>query len=519
MSKFGFYWLAILISFAALTVGLFELADSLSKQKMGETVSNPSKKNKLVLEGEVNTFRRFSASAAGSQQETKINPLDLSGAVAKHLTDASPNSNTGSANSSSSTSISSSKNEQRFRDKLKGMLLLGAYGDALGVPHELGGGALDGKVGNPEKVQFLQPFITYRVGVASPWGVWIIPAANQLGVPTDDTSYRVMILHQWVREMSMEPTILEPSEVRFLEWLQQRTPPQRYAPQWQKIRYAFIQALIKGINGAKNGEIVEPFFFPDEPVVFGPFLYLELASIYASYPKEKVFETFYDFTVLDNRYGKFVTGMLAAMLADAVSVPREKKKRFDIWFFETASCILESNLGDVGHRETVREHFDVAKQIGITNRTLDISAFLQVVKQQVFLKTLPTENHRNRNYDPLLFIRMMAAAVGYSNGNVKKTLQVLAIAPGDADTMASQLGSIMGAYYGEAALRQPAIGISSDLTQVRNCILEQFGEDIYAAPNNLIRIAEKNVGVTRFKSRDKKAAKKSVGFWGRIDSK
>ena len=60
-----------------------------------------------------------------------------------------------------------------IQDKLRGMILLGAYGDALGAPHELKG--LEGKVGRPADVRRLRPF---RVCLPRPkdkineWWVW-----------------------------------------------------------------------------------------------------------------------------------------------------------------------------------------------------------------------------------------------------------------------------------------------------------------------------------------------------------
>ena len=453
MTKFAFYCLAILPLLSCLTVKFLAVGDPSDESVISDERGNSPTSSDIAVQRQV-------ASTDGVAKQKTSEPKRL---------------------------INASVDKERLRDKLKGMLLLGAYGDALGVPHELGGGALYGRIGQPEIAEALQPFAVYRVDTAGAWGIWATPARDKIGLPTDDTCYRFGILHQWMNDLSTQKTIPTLNEKQFLSWLDQQAPVSEGAPQWTKIRLDFVQDLVKAINGAKRGKIVEPFYFPGDPVVFGPFLYLELASIYAGRSQTEVFETFNDFSVLDQQYGKFVTGMMSAMLAKGIGASPENERRFDRWFFETADKVLKSNLGDAQYRGFVREHFNAGKQIGIQNRDLDMKAFLQVLNRQVFLRPPPNDKHRTPNYEPLLIIRMIAAAVGYSDGSIKRALQVLAVAPGDSDTMASQLGSIVGAYCGEKKLRRPTVDLSADLTRVSDCVITEFGWDISEISDVLLR--------------------------------
>ncbi|MFQ5348298.1 MAG: hypothetical protein ACE5ED_10710 [Rhodothalassiaceae bacterium] len=149
-----------------------------------------------------------------------------------------------------------------LRDKFLGMLLLGAYGDALGGPHEFPDG-LNGRTTDPGTLQRLPPFGRYRRDSASPWGLWPDPSSinkTRKGVITGDTSFRVAILHQWLCALARSNEV--PGEAGFLAWLKARKAPLADAPQWQKSRYAQIRAWVCMLEDGKrlktNREDFEP---------------------------------------------------------------------------------------------------------------------------------------------------------------------------------------------------------------------------------------------------------------------
>ncbi len=391
----------------------------------------------------------------------------------------------------------------QFKNKLTGMLLLGGYGDALGAPHEKEG--ITGKAGNPEDVARLPSFRDYNRETAHPWDIWYDPEtidAEKRGMPTDDTAFRVTILHQWLSRIAEDDDA--PTEKQFLRWLKGAPKPAADAPLWQQTRHDQIRDWLamfedgETLRYAPNRYTVSennPFFRKDAPVVFGTFMYLELAAVYASCPVNDVFTTFNGFASLDQSYGRFVSGMKMAMLAQALTAAPTDKS-FDEWFFETADSILDSDLGDPETRAMVKSHFVAAAQIGRDSQKLTETDFMVQLKQ-VFDQQLPqstSEEHREgfRSFDPLLFLKMMAAAVAYSDGDVRKALRVLAVAPGDSDTMASQLGSLAGAWSGDIALRKLDTIFASDLNQVQSCIKDQFGIETSDLADSLIELAHKH---------------------------
>ena len=87
-----------------------------------------------------------------------------------------------------------------FRDKIAGMILAAAYGDALGAPHELSG--LQGNVCDPLSIKDLKLGCDfYHEHEMNQWNVWPPPDLmdQECGIPTDDTAYRLAILHPWMR--------------------------------------------------------------------------------------------------------------------------------------------------------------------------------------------------------------------------------------------------------------------------------------------------------------------------------
>ena len=87
---------------------------------------------------------------------------------------------------------------------------------------------------------------------------------------------------------------------------------------------------------------------------------------------------------------------------------------------------------------------------------------------------------------------MMAAVVGYSKGDVRQALRLLAVSPGDTDTMTTLLGSIIGAYCGHKALQGiPDVRFILDLLSVRGNIKSVSGIDLFQFPAGLIKIADR----------------------------
>lgn len=388
----------------------------------------------------------------------------------------------------------------QLKDKMMGMLLLGAYGDALGAPHEVSG--LSGNTGDPATAQRLRPFRDYNRAEASPWGIWPNPAninRDKKGVPTDDTSFRVSLLHQWLCEEARGNSA--PTEARFLAWLRRQRQPAATAPQWQKSRHqqslAWIcmledcQRMRTNPDGFQERDC-NPFFRQNIPVVFGLFMYLELAAIYACCPRDQVFNRFKNFTCLDQSYGQYITALLATVLSQGLC-ESDKQLGFDQWFAGAVDGVVNANLGDAAQRRVVKAAVTQARQFGRNNRNLNEKDFIEKLKREIFDAALPAPADRRglRSFDPLLFLKQMTAVAAYAGNDVRKALRLLAVGPGDADTVPSQLGSIIGACLGERRLRQLNPGFSQDLTAAKDCIKRLYNIELSDLADCLVTLAHK----------------------------
>ncbi len=392
-----------------------------------------------------------------------------------------------------------------LRDKFMGMLLLGAYGDALGGPHEFHeveprSGQKDGSnghIGDPAKVARLPPLSEFKRPMPSPWGLWLLSdAADTRGTVTDDTSYRVTILHRWLCELAEGEAV--PTEAAFFEWLRTQSRLPRPAEGWRRQRHAQIEAWLCMLEDAERLKR-EPvgfrerecnvFFRKNQPVVFGPFMYLELAAIHACCPEREVFDRFAGFSCLDQGYGRYVSGWLAALMSCAVC-ETDKSRDFGAWFCAAGERLLTAALGDPAQRAVVKRAFDISKPIGKASTALDEKAFLEKLRLEVYRKLKP--NGGLGNFDPALFVGQMAAAVGYAGGDLRKALRVLAVGPGDSDTVPSFLGSIMGGWCGERRLRALDAGFAADLDAVRDWLKNNYGVDLGAIAECLATLARKH---------------------------
>lgn len=364
-----------------------------------------------------------------------------------------------------------------FADKVRGMILLGAYGDALGAPHELGQ-ALSGEIGDLAVARRLQPSRSYFT-TPQEWGIW--PDADefdldQKGLPTDDTGYRVAILQDWL--CTLAGTGLEPTEVRFERWMvgevRRRSRPEGG---WRLRRWRQIQTWLAMFGDARRwadqqrytplGQTPDPagfqsqvdhFYRPDQAIVFGLFMYLELAAIYCNTPTVRVAERFSTFSSLDMDHGRVATGLFAGLVAEAINADPTAES-FDGWYTRHVRGILDMPIGDVADREVLREAFaDIQAQMPQW-KTLSETAFLERMQRDIYAPGVQASV-----FDPLLFFRQITAAVLYAGENPHQALQLLAASPGDADTVPSFLGTVVGAWYGEQALRTYDPIVAQDLS-------------------------------------------------------
>ena len=371
-----------------------------------------------------------------------------------------------------------------FRDRLMGMLLFGAFGDAFGAAHENSG--LDGLIAADLSTTELRPYAAYvRRTTSEPFGVWPVPAdKTEKGLVTDDTGVRVMLLHQWLHlllhpeppQLAPVTALFAPRESVFADWLDvmkaepSGTPPAAYATVLAT-RKRVIADLLCWLGNARRYQAdpsgfvatkcTTPFWARDTPVVFGQFLYLELAAIYACCDRAAVMAEFQNFSLLDQGSAKFATGMLAAVLSQAFAA--KSGGNFRDFFTQQIAELL----ADPAAPADLKDQWDKGSKVGKDRVGLPLKDVLEAIKSELYDPRSPATGSGLGKFHPALFLAQMAAAVQYGAGKPEETLAALAFGIGDADTIPAQLGSIMGAFFGETALRAAGLGPDLDLIQKR----------------------------------------------------
>ena len=384
-------------------------------------------------------------------------------------------------------------------DKLAGMILLGAYGDALGALHEPNG--LGGATGDPDLARRLPDAHRYQPPgqVSDTWWVWIdgndIPPSTR-GIPTDDTAFRLFVLEPWM--LSSDATLL--SEITFENWLveQIQRPQASQAPGWHRLRHRQIEDWSRMLADARRWESTtnttleaartfehtdgNPFFRVTVPVVFGMFMYMELAALYVFCAPETVASHFSGFSRLDQGYAGVVTGLFAGLMTSAMAY-RTHSEPFSAWYAKTTQHLLGSLAGTTPHTSLLEKAFAEAWTWGSQHRSLSEAEFLANVRKEIYEAPLPGNRDAQglRVFDPLLFFKQITAVVAYAHESVEQALTLLASSPGDADTLPSMLGTLAGAWAGLNALAASYPDLHNDLQNVEDTLYTFFSYDLNAS--------------------------------------
>ena len=388
-----------------------------------------------------------------------------------------------------------------LQDKLKGMILLGTYGDALGAYHEPRG--LEGYTGNPADIMRLPKATVYQPpgSQAAPWWVWVRGddlEEDVIGLPTDDSAFRLLILHPWLISLKKA----QPSEAAFAEWMTARMNAERSfeVNQWQSRRQLQMQDWLIMFKDAERWQQAptsnptsfmptkgNPFFRPAIPIVFGLFMYLELAALYAEYPPFEVMNHFSTFSRLDQEYAGSITGLFSGLMAGAVRVS-DTKQPFHTWYFTSVNQLLNQTPP---YKELIEQAFKSAWLLGTENQQQSERAFLDIMQTEIYEAPLPSNRDTVgfRVFDPLLFLKQITASVAYSGPDTTKALRLLASSPGDADTLPSMLGTLVGAWAGYNVLIDSNTSLDADLLEVEHTLSASFGYDVQDTSQKLALLA------------------------------
>ena len=359
-------------------------------------------------------------------------------------------------------------------DRLRGMLLLSAYGDALGADHEA------------QREIHRDPFphrLPEQHLVANPdrWGYWA--TAAQLhppvkGLTTDDTAFKLFILHPWLQQVLCGKSLF--NETGFCQFLTQ-LKSNDIQPAWIRVpRNGQIESWLDMYRAADVQEHRE-FFHPGVPVVFGLFMFLELAAFRTRYSAVENYLYFRDFTSLDQGYAKSATGFFSAITSVAFASDRDL--RFDDWLLHESKALCDELLTlkvDTDEVATILRLVESMTELGAGLRGQTGYEFMVAFEATVVDPAHPPFMDipfREAVFDPLRMLAEMYAAAAYAAGDPVRAIQPLAFGSGDSDTVCALFGILLGSWFGEKALRQHT-HLDADLTVVESLLQETFQVDL-----------------------------------------
>jgi hypothetical protein len=403
-------------------------------------------------------------------------------------------------------------------DAMRGALYMGAFGDAFGLnTEELG---LRGANGNcalgASATISLAPRLALNPYTASSfhdgeWGVWIANQtllAHSHGVISDDTAWRSTVLQRFVKSERINAT----SKYSFTEsQLKARymTPREAYLwqhePEYKRLGLDVLLAerrilsdFLVMMDAAGIAPVVanrtrgaNAFYRKGTPVVFGLYTYLELALLFcngSSDTPSRVFRRFHGFSALTQQYGNDVFALGAALTAAACQVKStthstsSSASSFAAFFMAHVNALCSSEAAADAWMPSVcaqtAEHFNDGVALRAAGRTQS-----QLLQHYVQLcDRVPSRAFKLQ--DPLVFWTQFALTLGYCFGGdnsvndddaaaaaVVCTFKMLVAMPGDTDTVTSELGTMLGAFYGADFLEQRVMQQQSRQQQQQS----QFG--------------------------------------------
>ena len=364
-----------------------------------------------------------------------------------------------------------------FDDKIRGMLLLGAYGDALGAAQE------------GQETPTPDPLPTRLVARDMPewgeaWGTWLpaIVHAKRIGMPTDDTCYRLCVLHPWLAAIADDARTFDEASLRdFMATL--RHEP--LYPEWYSFACRDHLTAWLDMFQAQQENRSEGLFSPGVPGVFGLFLYLEMAAVRHGTTPLETFTVYQRQASLDQGYAKAVTGFVATLVSLAVNEAAETSS-FGYWFFDRGRAVLDDLAAAIQTQEaaSLRGVLEAMAQLGRELRGETEATLNTVFKQRVLDPPMPPfldHAFLGGLHDPYRVLAQLTATIAYAPDDPATALRTIAHSCGNTATLASLLGSLLGAWYGAeqlSTLHTEGLDFQAELDIVETNLTELFHFDL-----------------------------------------
>ncbi|SFU13737.1 ADP-ribosylglycohydrolase [Algoriphagus locisalis] len=370
--------------------------------------------------------------------------------------------------------------EKQLHDRILGMLVGSAIGDAMGAPTEMWSrDAIKLEYGFVESLDSM-------VREVSPEGIWIanLPA----GGTTDDTRWKVLtsdyLLTQNTNELdardfakqilnsyesytkefeNIKSTDPEPFEAVTLKmgWLQE----------WAKVSHPFIEDNLVGYADSLGK------FYGGEMVCAG-LLYSPALGAYFPGNPEKAYREAYKLSLYDLGYAKDISALSAAMAAAGMKAGATKESLLATLRIDPENYFQSRLVGRTSHnilKNALLISSESAKQDSLGNKLHPDSKALQFAFSQLDQRLQDMPFHAGE-----IWLQTLTAMV-YSDFEFMGTMTFLVNYGRDNDTTAAVAGGILGAFYGFEKLpkleREKVLSVNKEMLGID---LEKTANDLTA---------------------------------------
>lgn len=372
--------------------------------------------------------------------------------------------------------------EQQLHDKILGMLVGSAIGDAMGAPTEM----------------WSRPDIALEYGFVegldsmirevSPEGVWIanLPA----GGTTDDTRWKVLasqyLLSQQKNELNAKDfakTILSRYESYTKDFREiKTTQPEPFEElalkmgwlqEWAKVSQPFIEDNIVGYADSLGK------FYGGEMVCAGLLYAPSLGAFFPGNP-EKAYREAYKLSIFDIGYAKDISALASAMTSAGMKSNATKDDLLASLRLDPEKYFESRLVGRTAHtilKNALLIASESAKLDSLGNQLKPESASLKFAFNSLDLKLQYMPFHAGE-----IWLQTLTAMI-YSDFDFMGTLIFLTNYGRDNDTTSAIAGGILGAFYGfdqlpvkerEQVLKVNKEILGTDLEQIANKLTEHM---------------------------------------------
>lgn len=352
-----------------------------------------------------------------------------------------------------------SLSKAELKDKVKGMLIGSAIGDAMGAPTEMW---------SRDDINREYGWVTQlddMVREVSPEGIWKVnlPA----GGTTDDTRWKKLAFEYLEKQNTLEldPVqfsghILEEYEMYFKDFKTlkpEETEALEYAnlrvlwlQEWYQVSQPLLDNNLMGYQKALGK------FYGGEMVCAGLLYSPALGLFYPGQP-EKAYAQAFNLSLFDLGYAKDISALSAAMTAAAMTAAGKPEKMLEVLRKVDPESYFKSRLvGRSSHRilQTALSIVEEAKNS--TTMENELSGQKESPKEAIMKAfDLLDEHLQDMPFHAGEIHLQVLTAMLFSDFEFLDTLVFLVNYGRDNDTTAAVAGAILGAYHGFESLPEP----------------------------------------------------------------